>query len=92
MKFVNKDGYLEIINRVRTPLVNLKQNLVSNDYDMEKVNKYFEYVEKFLSEISGYDGWEITEDADCWHSAGSPDIKKYSSIEKGIQNSKMENK
>ena len=96
MKFINSEAYSEILNRVRTPMVNVKSLLQrelgeDNKELLQRVDKYLDNLEIFLSEISGYDGWEITEDSDCWSSGGSPDLKQHTSVKKGMENSKKGN-
>ena len=91
MKFINKDGYLELLSRVRTPIVNVRHHLEDNKVSeelSESIMKYLNPLEDLLSQISGFDGWEITEDSDCWSSGGAPDLNTYKAYQKGVENSK----
>ena len=93
MKYINKDGYVELINRVRTPLHNVLQDLNRMDIEIpDKIIKQFDQVNSFLNEVSLNDGWEVTEDSDCWSSGGvhQSELKKPKNIIKAFNNSQGE--
>ena len=65
-KYVNKNAYLEILERIRMPLFNIKSHLTDNKSYSAEVDKNLDALESFLQEMGSSKEWEITEDTDVW--------------------------
>ena len=97
--FINKDGYLELLNRLRPPLMALKAEI--EELDDEEFSKlsgrlmtYVNQLEKFVEDVTFNMGWEITEDSDCWSSGGvdPSELKQVKNIIKAHSNSQVDKK
>lgn len=90
MNFINKNGYLELLNKLRPPMMALKVGISELDEEVSKrLMKHFDELDKFVQDVTLNNNWEITDDSDCWSSGGvdESELKQIKNIVKAHTNS-----
>jgi hypothetical protein len=98
-RFINKSGYLELLNRLRPPLMALRAEISDMDDEefselSKKLISHVGQLEKFMDDVTFNLGWEITEDTDCWNSGtvDPSELKQHKNIVRAHSNSQVNKK